>query len=126
MVIRVQIAGMSQLGSLSGGLDFGASRLDCEDVSSEALVSAPQGGSCQRWLHASVRAQNVGMSQAVCLFGCPDVFAFRADCEDVSSEALAATAPKGAARGVLDGPVRGQIAEVSQAVCRTGAMKSKK
>ena len=49
--------------------------------------------------HFRIRAQIAGMSQAVCLSGGPDSFAFRADCWDVSSEVVVSTPQGGAARG---------------------------
>ena len=45
-------------------------------------------------MHGPVRARIAGISQAVCLSGCLDSFAFRTNCEDVSSEALV-SAPQG-------------------------------
>jgi len=65
--------GLTLQGHTVTSFAFGA---DFEDVSGEALVSAPQG------------AQNLGMSQAVCLFRTVTSSAFGADFEDVSGEAL--------------------------------------
>ena len=54
--------------------------------------------------HGPVRAQIVGMSQAVCLFACPTSSPFGAVFEDVSGEALVSGLPMGGARGCLTGP----------------------
>ena len=43
--------------------------------------------------------------------------AFRADCEDVSGEALVSALPGRCARGIFHGPVRAQIWGMYQAVC---------
>eukprot|EP00959_Pyramimonas_sp_CCMP1952_P115485 2414051-Pyramimonas_sp.AAC.1 len=43
-------------------------RTDYEDVSGEALVSAPPMGGRQGVYHSSVRVQIAGMSRAICLF----------------------------------------------------------
>ena len=51
-------------------------------------------------------AQIVRMSQAVCLLGWPDSFAFRADCEDVSGGALASASQGGTASGQIVGMAR--------------------
>ena len=51
-------------------------------------------------MRGPVRAQMAGISQAVCLLGCLNSSAFRADCEDVSSEALV-SAPRGGPPGVI-------------------------
>ena len=67
-----------------------------------AGFSTPKGGR-QGCLHGLVRGHFVGMSQAVCLFLCPTSFAFGADCEDVSSEALISAPLRGAARGGCTG-----------------------
>ena len=82
-------------------LAFGA---DVEDVSGEALVSAPPRGAAGGGCTGPVRAQFVGMSEAVCLFGGPTSFAFGTDFEDVSSDSLVSAPPKGAAGGYLMGP----------------------
>ena len=73
-----------------------------EDVSGGALVSAFPRGGRQGVYHGPVRAQIVGMSQAVCLFRTSTSLAFgadfEADFEDVSSEALVLALPGGGAR----------------------------
>ena len=92
--------GMSQaVWQFSGpaSLAFGA---DLEDVSGDSLASAPPKGAAGGYLTGPVRAQFVGMSQAVCLFGGPTSFAFGADFEDVSSDSLVSALPRGAAGGI--------------------------
>ena len=60
---------------------FGA---DVEDVSSEALVSAPQKAQVVViGFRTPQKAQIAGTSQAVCLLGGPESSAFKAGCEDV-------------------------------------------
>eukprot|EP00959_Pyramimonas_sp_CCMP1952_P194928 4076281-Pyramimonas_sp.AAC.1 len=82
-----------------------AFRADCEDVSSEVLFSAlprgePPGGS-----HDPIRFQIVGMPQVVCLSWCPTSSAPKADCEDVSRQALVVSSPWRSRRGVLHPPI---------------------
>ena len=83
-------------------VDTGA---DFEDVSGDSLVSALLRGAAGAGFTGPVRAQFVGMSQAVCLFGGAKSLAFGADCEDVSGEALVSALP------------RSQIVRMFQAVC---------
>ena len=103
-----------------GGISWALSGPDCGDVSSGLLVCvlnisrfrSSLGGCLRRGagfstregggrgvLRGPVRAQIVGMSQAVCLFGCPTSLAFGADWEDVSGEALVSALRRGVALG---------------------------
>ena len=114
--VRAQFVGMYQAVCLFGGstsLAFGA---DSGDVLGDALVSALLRGAAGGGFRGPVRAQIVGMSQAVCVFGGPTSLAFGTDFEDVSGDSLASAPPKGAARGYCTGPVRAQFVEMSQAV----------
>ena len=52
----------------------------------------------ERVFHSPVRDQIAGMSRARRSFGGSDSLAFRTECEDVSSDALALTRQGGAAR----------------------------
>ena len=113
-------------GGAPGGIARARSRSVCEDVSGGLPVcvfnirclrsslrrclrrgagfSLPKGVR-QGVLHGPARAQNVGMSQAVCLFACSTSAAFGAVCEYVSGEALASASPRGCARGYCTGPL---------------------
>ena len=73
-------------------IDIGA---DFEDVSSDSLVSAPPRGAAGGYLAGPVRAQFVGMPQAVRLFSGATSLAFGADFEDVSSDSLVSALPRG-------------------------------
>ena len=79
-----------------------AFRADCEDVSGEALVSAPL-REAPGVLLGRVRAQIVRMPQAVCLLAYPTSLAFGGVCEDVSGQALASALPGGRQRGYCTG-----------------------
>ena len=75
-----------------------------EIVSSDSLVSAPLRGAAGAGFTGPVRAQFVGMSQAVCLFGCSTSLAFGADFEDVSGDSLVSALLRGAAGVVSRAP----------------------
>ena len=76
-------------------VDTGA---DFEDVSGDSLVSALLRGAARAGFTGPVRAQCVGMSQAVCLFCAPTSSTFGAEFEGVSGEALVSALQRGAAR----------------------------
>ena len=69
----------------------------------------PKVGSRQGVMHRPVRGQFVGMSRAVCLLCAADLSAFRADCEDVSSEGLVSAPQGGAAKGCCTGPFAARL-----------------